>query len=127
MPTPPKTLKQLLQHVLATQFNGVQVGLAEALDLDQTHVSRLLRGMATTLAVESALRLARRCDLNPDEVLALAGKAELAQDIRVLYGKAAPVRQQLTGDERTWLETLRRLAPEHRKAVLHVARSLAAR
>ncbi len=122
---PAVTLQKILREVLAAQFAGVQSAMAEALDLDPTHLSRALRGMVTTLSIESALTLARLCDLDPDAVLAAAGKASTAQDIRRLYGKAAPVRGTQTAEERAWLAALHALGPEHRQAVLSVARGLA--
>lgn len=118
------TLRDLIARVLRDQFGGVQAGLASALDLDQTHVSRLLRGHTTTLSVESCLRLARSCDLDPNEVLALAGKDDIGHDIRLLYGKAAPVRAALTAQERAWLAIVRDLSPEHRASLLGLAKAL---
>lgn len=119
-----RDLKSLLQYVLATQFDGVQARLAETLDLNETWVSRLLRGITSSMSVEACLHLARTCDLNPDEVLGLAGKADTAKLIRALYGKAAPVRGGMTEEEREWVAVLKTMPAAHRRSFLAIAHAL---
>lgn len=124
--TTKNTLMHYLQRLLVMQFHGRQAGLAETLDVDKTHVSRLMRGQTTTMGTDSCLRLAHACDVNPDEVLELAGKGETARIIRRLYGKAAPVRHELTEDERAWLRAFRDMTADHQRSMIDLARALTA-
>lgn len=120
----PKPLTLLLRAVLSTQYAGNQASLAESLDLNASHIGRMIRGDGGRLSVEACLRLSRQCDLDPDTVLAANGLEDIARQIRALYGKAAGVRNVLTSDERAWLAVFRSLSPEHRTALLGIAQAL---
>lgn len=117
---PPVTLARLLQRVLDEQFGGQFKGLANAIGLDPAHTARLSRGEGT-VSVETALRIADVCDLDPQAVLNACGKAETAERLTRLYGKAAPVRAARTAELRTWEGLLAELDPQTKAALLLLA------
>lgn len=118
------SLKALLQRVLAEQFGGQYRAMGLAIGLDPAHTARLAKGLETSIGVETCLRLALICDLNPDEVLTLAGKAETARQIRRMYGKPAPVRAERSQEIRDWESLLAQLTDPQRKALLAIATDL---
>ena len=122
MPTP--TLHGMLRRVVDEQFGGQFRGFARAVQLDAAHAGRLVKGLSPTMSVETCLRVADVCDLDPTDVLRAAGKAEFADMVVRLFGRAAKVRASRTGEQREWDQLLDDMDPAARRHLRELARLL---
>lgn len=114
------TLLEFVDRLVADKYQTAQ-RLSEAIGMTPSGFSRGVR--SGTLTAENLLRLASETGVPASEVLAIGGKADVADMIERLYGKAAAAPP--SGDLRTIAELWPALPVALQSALLLVMRHLA--
>jgi plasmid maintenance system antidote protein VapI len=79
-------LQQLLTDLLKKR-GGTKTALAQDLGISLERLLKVLKNPSESLGVPNLLRLAVVSGLSPGEVLTMAGKADVAELLALLYGK----------------------------------------
>lgn len=90
-------LQALLRTLIETKY-GTQDALARAIGISPSRISRVLKN-TYSLSVENCLKLAKETGLPPAEILRAAGKPDIHNLIKDLYGDDAPSRRRDEGLE----------------------------